>query len=62
MLLKMSNLLVARIFEENRRVYDMGDISGEMFIIRSGSVIEQVPVNNGGWFDFREFHQGDWFG
>ena len=37
--------MVPRLFEEGKKVYDIGDVSEEMFIVRSGHVSEEVKVN-----------------
>ncbi|CDW72778.1 UNKNOWN [Stylonychia lemnae] len=61
---KVCNLMVPRLFEEGKKIYDIGDVSEEMFIVRSGNVSEEVMVNSNqnGYFEFAQYQTGDWFG
>lgn len=39
--------MVPRLFEQGKVVYDIGDVSEEMFIIRTGKVAEDIPIHKG---------------
>ncbi len=45
---KIFPLFVTRVVEKGKKIYDVGEVSEEMFIIRSGSVAKYVPISGGG--------------
>ena len=40
----MNKLMVPRLVEEGKRIYEIGDVAQEMFIVRTGCIIEEIDV------------------
>lgn len=43
---KMNKLMVPRLVEEGKRIYEIGDVAQEMFIVRTGCIKEEIDVTN----------------
>mmetsp|Transcript_32044 Transcript_32044/g.31342 ORF Transcript_32044/g.31342 Transcript_32044/m.31342 type:complete len:92 (+) Transcript_32044:208-483(+) len=41
----LCNVIVPRLVEEGKLIYDFNDISEEMYIVRSGEIVEEVQIN-----------------
>lgn len=65
--------MVPRLFEEGKCIYNIDDISEELFVVRSGSVTEEIKVSkieqtnasnpsNTDFFQFQGYGPGQWFG